>query len=90
MCDINDPLGQSHSPASSDHYSRLKMVLFCEILKCRDGRTDGQTTRAKIVITTVGRPRGSKGLRFANVYNQPPYIYVPTIRKLLWVASVAI
>ena len=45
MCAVNDPLGQTHSPASSDHYSHLKIVLFCEIL------TDGQTTRAKIVIT---------------------------------------
>ena len=37
---INDPLGQTHSPANSDHYSRLKFVLFCEILKSGDGRTD--------------------------------------------------
>ena len=35
---INDPHGQTHSPASSAHYSRLKVVLFCEILKT--GRTD--------------------------------------------------
>ena len=40
MCAINDPLGQTHSPASSDHFSRLKVVLFCEILKNYDGRTD--------------------------------------------------
>ena len=26
---INDPLGQTHNPASSDHYFRLKFVLFC-------------------------------------------------------------
>ena len=49
---INDPLGQTHSPVSRDHNSHLKVVLFCEILKSRDGRTDIQTTRAKIVITT--------------------------------------
>ena len=56
MCAINDPLGQTHSPASSDHYFRLKVILFSEILKSEDGRTDeqtdGQTTRAKIGITT--------------------------------------
>ena len=40
MCAINDPLGQPHSPASSDHYSHLKIVLFCVILKSEDGRKD--------------------------------------------------
>ena len=30
---INDPLSQTHNPASGDHYSRLNFVLFCEILK---------------------------------------------------------
>ena len=29
----NDPLGQTHSPASNDHYFHLKVVLFCEILQ---------------------------------------------------------
>ena len=42
--------------ASSDHCSSLNFVLFCEILKCwderKDGRTDVQTTRVKLVITT--------------------------------------
>ena len=38
---INDPLGQTHSPASSDPYSHLKTDLLCEILKSGDGRTDG-------------------------------------------------
>ena len=47
---INDPLDQTYSSANSDHYSRLN--LFCEILKSGDGRTDGQTAHAKIVITT--------------------------------------
>ena len=36
----NDPLGLTHSPASSDHYSHLRVVLFCEILKSGDRRTD--------------------------------------------------
>ena len=58
MCAVNDPLGQTHSRVSSDHYSQLKVVLFCEILKSRDGGTDVQTTLAKIVITT-GRECGS-------------------------------
>ena len=31
MCVIDDPLDQTHSPASSDHYSHLKLVLICEI-----------------------------------------------------------
>ena len=42
---INDPLGQIHNPAdaSSDHYSRLKVVLFCKILKVEtDVRTDNK------------------------------------------------
>ena len=38
---INDPLGQTHSPTSSNHYYHLKPVLFCEILKSGDG-TDVQ------------------------------------------------
>ena len=28
MCAINDPLVQTHSPDSSDHYSHLKVILF--------------------------------------------------------------
>ena len=40
MCAINDPLGQTHSLASSDHYSYLNFVLFYKILKVgMDGRT---------------------------------------------------
>ena len=27
MCVINDPFGQTHSSASNDHYSHLKIVL---------------------------------------------------------------
>ena len=49
---INDPLGLTHNPSSSDHYSRLKIVLFWMNLKSGDVRTDFQTPRAKIVITT--------------------------------------
>ena len=41
MCVINDPLSQTHSPASSNHYAHLKFILFCEILKSGDGRTVG-------------------------------------------------
>ena len=39
MCVIHDPLGQTHIHDSSDHYSSLKFVLFCENLKSGDGRT---------------------------------------------------
>ena len=52
VCAINGPFGQTHSPNSSDHCSRLKIVLFCENLKV------GRTTHAKILITT-GRDCGS-------------------------------
>ena len=48
MCGINDPLGQNQSPVRSDHYSHLKVVLCCEILKSEDG----QTPRGEMVITT--------------------------------------
>ena len=58
MCVINDPPSQTHSPAYSNHYSRLKFVLLCEILKSMDGRTDGLTPLVKIVIT-AGRNCGS-------------------------------
>ena len=43
MCVINEKLGQTHSPASSDRYFHLRFVLFCEILKSGDERTDGST-----------------------------------------------
>ena len=55
MSAINDPLGQTHSPASSYHYSHLKVVFVLRDFEKwgrTDVRTDGQTPRAKIVITT--------------------------------------
>ena len=52
---INDPLGQTHSPSSSYHYSNLKIVLFCEILNTR---MDRRTPCVKIVIT-ISRYGGS-------------------------------
>ena len=33
---INDPIGLTHNPISSDHYSHLKFDHFCVILKSRD------------------------------------------------------
>ena len=39
-CVINDPLGQTHSPTTIDHYFQATIV-FCHILKSGDGRTDG-------------------------------------------------
>ena len=50
-CVINDHLGHTDSPISSDHYFHATFVLFCEILKIWDGRMAGQTLRVKIVIT---------------------------------------
>ena len=47
---ITDPLGQTHSPANSDHYSHLKVVLLCYVLQSGYG----QTPRAKIVVITTG------------------------------------
>ena len=38
---INDPLGQTHILASSEHCFRLKFVLFLKV--GTDGRTDGWT-----------------------------------------------
>ena len=58
----NDPLGQINSPASSKHYSRLKVVLFCEILKS-----------AKIVIT-AGRDCGSAS--WINRWHAFVYVHV--------------
>ena len=51
---INDPLGQSHSSASSDNNIYFKIVLFCSILK--SGKWE-RTTCVKTVI--IGRPNGS-------------------------------
>ena len=58
---INDPLGQTHSLASSDHYFHLKFVLFCDTLKSRDERTDMCENVCNHVkpSVTVGRLSGS-------------------------------
>ena len=40
---INDPLGQTHNPASSDCYSHLKIISLWKILKSGDARTHGRT-----------------------------------------------
>ena len=56
MCAINDPFGQTHTPASSDHYFHLEIVLcFAQFWKVG---MDVQTPDVKIVITT-GRDFGS-------------------------------
>ena len=36
---INDPHGQSYSPAKSDHCFHLRIGLLCAILEKGDGRT---------------------------------------------------
>ena len=59
MSVINDPLGQTHSPASSDRYSRLKFVLYCEIMKSGDERKDGRTDNTCDIVVTTGRDCGS-------------------------------
>ena len=45
---INDPLGQTHSHASSEHC----FLLFCFSRFEKWGRTDGRTTCAKTMIPT--------------------------------------
>ena len=48
---INDPLGQTHIHASSDHYSLLNFVLFCEILRVgTHGPTYRQHVRKIVII----------------------------------------
>ena len=39
-----------HSPAGSDHYSRLNFVLFCDILNSgrKDGRAEGRSYRQHV------------------------------------------
>ena len=39
---INDPLGQTHSSISSDHYFKATFALFCDIVKSGNGCTYGQ------------------------------------------------
>ena len=51
-CVINDPLDQTHSPTSSDHYFHTTFVVFCDILKSGDGSTDGILCKKKV---TTGR-----------------------------------
>ena len=45
---INDPLGQTHNPGSSDYYFHLIIVLFYAILKSGDGQTDGRKYRHNV------------------------------------------
>ena len=40
---INDSLSETHSPAISNQYFHLKVVLFCKILKSGDEQTDRRT-----------------------------------------------
>ena len=47
---INVPLGHTHSPASILAWTYICFVIFWKVRT--DGCTDGQTTHAKIVITT--------------------------------------
>ena len=47
---------QAHSPASGNHYSHLKIVLF--------EKTDVQTQRVKIVITTGGDCRSATWINY--------------------------
>ena len=59
--DINYPLGKTQCPGSSDHYSNLKVVLFCEILKSGDVRL------GKIVITTACDYGSASWINFASL-----------------------
>ena len=57
---IKDPHGQTRSPASSDQYFHLKFVLFCDILKSFDVRTDVCTDNlCENNFHYLGRPNGS-------------------------------
>ena len=52
---INDPLGQTHSPANSDHYSNsLESCFVFEILKSGEIRTDVQTVNSENSNHRVG------------------------------------
>ena len=44
-CVINDPVGLINSPTSCDHYFSALVVLFGDILKSGDGRTDGNVQK---------------------------------------------
>ena len=59
----NDPLSQTHSPASSDHYCHFKFVLFYKILKSGDKRTDVHPPLVKKVITIGYRDQSKQTLK---------------------------
>ena len=56
---INDPFGQTHSLASSEHCFRFKFLLFWKV--GTDGRTNGRHVQKQWSLPdmTVGRPCGS-------------------------------
>ena len=67
---IDDPLGQTHSLASSKHCFRLNLIRF-EKWGRTDLWTDGRTTCVKTMIATavtVGRPRRSTN-KYAYICN---------------------
>ena len=71
MCAINDPPGQTQSPASSDHFSHFKFLLVFEIFKSGDGQKDRQHVQKQLSLlaVTVDRPRGSIYCIFINIKN---------------------
>ena len=75
MCTFNDPLGQTHSPDSSKYYSRLKVVLFCDILKSGDGRKHVRTDNT-CENSDHYRPWQQVGL-----VDQFTYIFILLVRK---------
>ena len=54
---INDPLGQIHNPANSDHYSHLKIFWFWRSLE-KWGRTDERQTPPAKILNNTGRVCG--------------------------------
>ena len=82
---INDPLGKTHSLASSEHCFHLKFVLFWKGVT--DGRKNGHVQKQWwLPAVTVGRPRGSIVLMsacFNSLCN--PFIRLPTTN--FWVMN---
>ena len=76
-CVINDPLGQTHSLASSEHCFRFKFVLFWKV--GMDRRTDERTTCAKTMIPT-GRDCGlAEWIKIMYYFNEflPDLSWIP-------------
>ena len=86
-CVINDPLGQNHCLASSEHYFLLNL----EFEKCTDGRTDNTCEnndhyRSWLWVGSVEQLRQLQKVIITPCYKGLvcPKVYIKPVNKIVW------